>query len=46
MTVTLEIWVGDLLSELLADALVLFGMLHTAGAVATGTLQAFLDGSY
>ena len=44
MAVTLEIGVCDLLPELLANALVLFGALETAGAIAAGTLQAVLYG--
>jgi hypothetical protein len=44
MAVTLEIGVCDLLTELLANALILFGTLQTAGAIATGALQAFFYG--
>ena len=43
MAITLEIGVSHLLPEFLADALVFLGSLQTAGAVATGALQAFLD---
>ena len=39
MTVSLELRIRNLLTEFLADALVLFGSLQTAGAVAAGTLQ-------
>ena len=44
VTIPLEIRVCDLGAELRADALIIFVSLHTAGAIATGTLQAFLDG--
>ena len=44
MAVTLEVGVRDLLPELLANALILFGTLESAGAIATGTLQAVLYG--
>ena len=43
MAKTLEIGVSNLLPEFLADALVFFGPFQTAGAVATGALQAFFD---
>ena len=43
MAISLEIRVGHLLPEFLANALVFFGSLQTAGAVATGALQTFLD---
>ena len=43
MAITLKIGVGHLLPEFLADALVFFGPLQTAGAVTAGTLQTFLD---
>ena len=39
MAIALEIRVGDLLTELPADALILLRPLQTAGAVTTGTLQ-------
>ena len=39
MAVTLKIGVSHLLPELLADALVILGLLQAAGAVTTGTLQ-------
>ena len=44
MAVSFEIGVSHLLPELLADTLILLGTLQAAGAIATGTLQAFLDG--
>ena len=44
MAITLEIGVCDLLPEFLANALILLGTLEAARAIATGTLQAFLDG--
>ena len=43
MAVTLEVRVGHLLTEFFADALVFLGSFQTAGAVATGALQTFLD---
>ena len=43
MAVSLEIRVRNLLPELLADALVVFAPLQTAGAVTAGALEAFLD---
>ena len=43
MAITLEIGVGHLLPEFLANALVFLGSLQTAGTVATGALQTFLD---
>ena len=43
MAITLEIGVGHLLPEFLANALVFLGSLQTAGAVATGALQTFFD---
>ena len=43
MAKTLEIGVGNLLPEFLADALVFLGPFQTAGAVAAGTLQTFFD---
>ena len=46
VAITLEIGVCDLLPELFANALILLGTLQTAGAIATGTLQAFLDCFY
>ena len=44
MAVSLEIGVCDLLAELLANALVFFRPLESAGAVTAGTLQAVLYG--
>ena len=43
MAITLEIGVGHLLPEFLADALVFLGPFQTAGAVTAGALQTFLD---
>ena len=43
MAIALEIGVSNLLPEFLADALVFLGPLQTAGAVAAGALQAFLN---
>ena len=43
MAITLEIGVGHLLPEFLANALIFLGSLQAAGAVATGALQTFLD---
>ena len=45
MTIALKIGIGDLLPELLADALILLGALETAGAIAAGALQTLPDGS-
>ena len=44
MAVTLEIGVCDLLTELLTDALILFGTLESAGTITAGTLQAIFHG--
>ena len=46
MTVALEIRIGDLLTEFLANTLVVFGTLQAAGAISPGTLQAVTDGLY
>ena len=43
MAIALEIGIGNLFPEFFADALVFFGPLQTAGAVAAGTLQTVLD---
>ena len=43
MAIALEIRVGNLLTEFLADALVILSSFQTAGAVAAGALQAFFD---
>ena len=43
MAIALEIGVSHLLPEFLANALVFLGSFQTAGAVAAGALQAFLD---
>ena len=43
MAITLIVGVSDLLPEFLANALVFLGSFQTAGAVATGALQTFLD---
>ena len=44
MAVSLEIGVCDLLTEFLANALILFGTLESAGTITSGTLQAILHG--
>ena len=44
MTISGEFRVCDLLPKLLTDALILLGPLQPAGAIATGSLQAFFDG--
>ena len=41
MAIAFEIGICDLLTEFLADALILLGALKSAGAIAAGTLQAF-----
>ena len=46
MAETLEIGILHLLPKLLADALVFFRTLQSAGAVSTGTLQTFPNGRY
>ena len=46
MAVTFEIRVCDLLTEFLANALILLGALKAAGAVTTGPLQTFLNGRH
>ena len=43
MAIALEIGVSNLFPKFLANALVFLGSLQTAGAVATGALQTFLD---
>ena len=43
MAVTLEIGIGDLLPEFLADALVLLRPFQAAGAVSAGALETVLD---
>ena len=45
MAVTLKFRIRDLFPELLADALILFSALKSAGTIAAGALQTFLDGS-
>ena len=42
----MEIGVGDLLPEFLADALVLLGPLQTAGAITAGAFQTVLHHLY
>ena len=42
MAISLEVGVRNLLPEFLANALVLFGTLETAGAIATGALETIL----
>ena len=44
MAVAFKFGVGDLLPKFLADALIIFAALQTAGTVSTGTLQSFPDG--
>ena len=43
MAITLKFRVGNLLPELLADALILFRTLQAAGAITAGALQAFFN---
>ena len=45
MAIAFEIGICDLLTEFLADALILLGALETAGAIAAGALQTLPDGS-
>ena len=44
MTITLVVWIGNLLPEFLADAFILFRPLQTAGAISPCTLQAIPNG--
>ena len=44
MAIAYVVRVGDLLPELLANALIFLRALHTAGAIAAGALQAVPDG--
>ena len=44
MAISLEIGIGDLLPEFLANALIFLGALQSAGAIAAGAFQAFPDG--
>ena len=46
MAISLELGIGNLIPEFLADALVFLCALQTAGTIAAGTLQAFLDRLY
>lgn len=46
MAKALEIGVGDLLAELLAHALVIFGALSAARAIPARFFQSFADGSH
>ena len=46
MTKTFKVRIGDLVSELFAHALGVFGLLETARTVAAFLLQAFLDRGY
>ena len=46
MAIALEIRVGDLLPEFLADALIVLRPLQPAGAVASRAFQTFPDGFY
>ena len=43
MTIAFELRIRDLLTKFLADALIFFRALQTAGAITAGTLQSFLD---
>ena len=44
MAVSLEIGIGDLRPEFGANALVIFGAIHTAGTITAGTLETFFNG--
>ena len=44
MAIALEIGIGDLFPEFLADAFVFLSPFQTAGAVTAGTLQALPNG--
>jgi hypothetical protein len=46
MAISLEIGVGDLITEFLADALIILGALKTAGAVTALGFKTFFDGLY
>ena len=46
MAIALEIRIGDLLTEFLADALIILGALETAGAVSALGFKALFDGLY
>ena len=46
MAVALEVRVCDLLTEFLADALVILRAFQTAGAITAGALQTFPDSLY
>ena len=43
MAISLELGIGNLIPEFLADALVFLGPFQTAGAVAASALQTFFD---
>ena len=43
MAIALEIWVGDLLTKFLADALIILCPFQAAGAITAGALQSFPD---
>jgi hypothetical protein len=46
MAISLEIGVGDLLTEFLADALIVLGALEATGAVTALGFKTFFDGLY
>ena len=46
VAISLEIGVGDLLAEFLADALIVLGTLKTAGTIAAFGFKALFDGLY
>ena len=43
MTITFELGIRNLLTDFLANALIIFAALQPAGTVTTGTLQSFFD---
>ena len=43
MAISLELGIGNLIAEFLADALVLLCTLQAAGAISAGTLQTVFD---
>ena len=46
MAIAFEIRIGDLLPELLTDALILLGPLQAAGAITAGAFQSLADFFY
>ena len=46
MTKSLELGIGNLITEFLTDALVFFGFLEAAGAIASTLLKSLLYGLY